>query len=81
MTTRGQMAELLEVIGGVYDQALEVLSGVDMDAILWVSNVDDMITYPALYEEYSSPGATKQPISLNLRALPWCVIPTARIKV
>jgi corrinoid protein of di/trimethylamine methyltransferase len=55
----GQMAELLEVIGGVYDQALEVLSGVDMDAILWVSNVDDMITYPALYEEYFQPWCHK----------------------
>lgn len=54
-----EMAELLEAMIGVYDQSLEVLSGVDMDAILWVSNVDDMITYPALYEEHFQPWCRK----------------------
>ena len=54
-----QMAELLEALEGVYDQLLDVLSGVDMDAILWSSNVDDMITYPALYAEYFQPWCQK----------------------
>ena len=30
-----------------------------MDAVLWVSNVDDMITYPTLYEEYFQPWCRK----------------------
>ncbi len=54
-----QMAELMKAMEGVYDQTLEVLSGVDMDAVLWVSNVDDMITYPTLYEEYFQPWCRK----------------------
>jgi corrinoid protein of di/trimethylamine methyltransferase len=54
-----QMAELIEAMDGVYDQTLDVLAGVDMDAILWIANVDDMITYPKLYEEYFQPWCRK----------------------
>lgn len=54
-----RMAELLEALEGVYDQALEVLAGAGMDAVLWVANVDDMITYPALYEEHFQPWCRK----------------------
>ena len=54
-----QMAQLLEAMNVVYDQALDVLSGVDMDAILWMANVDDMITYPSLYAEYFQPWCQK----------------------
>ncbi len=54
-----QMAALMEAMEGVYDQALDVLSGVDMDAILWAANLDDMITYPTLYEEYFQPWCRK----------------------
>ena len=54
-----QMAELLEAVEGVYDQMLDVLLGVDMDAILWSANVDDMITYPTLYAEYFQPWCRK----------------------
>lgn len=53
------MAGLLDAMGNVYDQALDVLSGVDMDAVLWMANVDDMITYPALYAEYFQPWCRK----------------------
>ncbi|MDP6873024.1 MAG: cobalamin-dependent protein [Alphaproteobacteria bacterium] len=54
-----EMAELLEAMDRVFDQVLDVLTGVEMDAILWMSNVDDMITYPALYEEYFQPWCHK----------------------
>ena len=54
-----QLAELLEAMEGVYDQALDVLSGVQMDALLWMANVDDMITYSTLFAEYFQPWARK----------------------
>jgi corrinoid protein of di/trimethylamine methyltransferase len=54
-----QMAELLEALTGVYDQLLEVLADGNLDAVMWSSNVDDMITYPALYEEYFLPWCHK----------------------
>ena len=54
-----EMAALLDALEGVYDQLLEVLSGAKLDAILWSANVDDMITYPALYEEYFLPWCHK----------------------
>jgi len=54
-----EMAELLAAMEGVYDQMLEVLSGAEMDAILWMANVDDMITYPTLYAEYFQPWCLK----------------------
>ena len=54
-----QMAELMAAMEGVYDQLLDVLSGVQMDALLWMANVDDMITYSTLYAEYFQPWARK----------------------
>ena len=54
-----EMAELLDALEGVYEQLLETLSGVEMDAMMWVSNVDDMITYPSLYAEYFQPWCLK----------------------
>ncbi len=54
-----QMAELLDALEGIYDQLLEVVAGAKVDAILWSANVDDMITYPALYEEYFLPWCHK----------------------
>ncbi len=54
-----EMAELLTAMERVYDQLLDVLSGVEMDAILWVANVDDMITYPKLYAEHFQPWCRK----------------------
>jgi corrinoid protein of di/trimethylamine methyltransferase len=54
-----QMMELVKAMEGVYEQTLEVLSGVEMDAIMWVANVDDMITYPTLYEEHFQPWCRK----------------------
>ena len=50
-----EMAVLLDALGGMYDQLIEVLSGVEMDSLLWMANVDDMLTYPKLYEEHFKP--------------------------
>jgi corrinoid protein of di/trimethylamine methyltransferase len=54
-----QMAGLLEALEGVYDQLLDVLAGSGIDAVVWSANVDDMITYPALYEEHFLPWCHK----------------------
>jgi len=54
-----QMAELLEALEGAYNQLLPVLAGAGLDAVMWSSNVDDMITYPSLYEEYFLPWCHK----------------------
>ena len=50
-----EIAMLIEALEGVYEQLIEVLSGAEMDALLWVSNVDDMLTYPKLYQEHFQP--------------------------
>ncbi|MDP6691801.1 MAG: corrinoid protein [Alphaproteobacteria bacterium] len=54
-----QMAELLEALEGVFDQLLDILAGAKADAVMWSANVDDMITYPTLYEEYFLPWCHK----------------------
>ncbi len=54
-----QMAELLEALTGAYDTLLEILAGGELEAVMWSSNIDDMITYPALYEEYFQPWCHK----------------------
>ena len=54
-----EMAELVEAVELAYDQSLDILSGAQMDAVLWVSNVDDMITYPDLYKKHFQPYIRK----------------------
>jgi len=54
-----EMGALLEALEGMYDQLLEVLSGVEMDALMWMANIDDMLTYPRLYEEHFMPWCRK----------------------
>ncbi len=54
-----QMAALIEALGNYYDQLIEVLAASGVDAVHWSANVDDMITYPALYEEHFLPWCHK----------------------
>lgn len=54
-----QMAALVEALEGPYNQLIEILAGSAVDAVLWSANVDDMITYPALYEEHFMPWCHK----------------------
>jgi len=52
-----EIAELIEVIDPIYRRLIEILAASPADAVMWSSNVDDMITYPAYYEK---------------DILPWC---------
>ncbi|MBW1786417.1 MAG: corrinoid protein [Deltaproteobacteria bacterium] len=54
-----EMGALAEALTVVYDQLIDVLAGSGADAVLWSANVDDMITYPSLYEEHFLPWCRK----------------------
>ena len=53
------MAALIEALAGYYEKSIELLAASGADAVAWSANVDDMITYPALYEEYFQPWCHK----------------------
>jgi 5-methyltetrahydrofolate--homocysteine methyltransferase len=50
---------LVEALTTYYEKILDVLAGSGADAVAWSANVDDMITYPSLYEEYFKPWCHK----------------------
>lgn len=50
-----EMAELVEALTHPYNQLLEILADSGADGVLWSANVDDMITYPSLFEEHFMP--------------------------
>jgi len=52
-----EMRLLADVLESTYNQLIDILAKSPCDAVLWSANVDDMITYPSLYEE---------------EFLPWC---------
>lgn len=52
-----EMRNLAEALESPYNQLIGILADSPCEAILWSGNVDDMITYPALYEK---------------EFLPWC---------
>ena len=52
-----EIAELVEVLEPIYRRLIDILAGSPADVVMWSSNVDDMITYPAYYEK---------------DILPWC---------
>jgi len=52
-----EIAELIEVLEPIYRRLIELLAASPADVVMWSSNVDDMITYPAYYEK---------------DILPWC---------
>ncbi|MBW1816956.1 MAG: hypothetical protein JRJ60_07330 [Deltaproteobacteria bacterium] len=54
-----EMGALAEALTVVYEQLIDVLAGSGADAVLWSANVDDMITYPSLYEEHFLPWCRK----------------------
>jgi corrinoid protein of di/trimethylamine methyltransferase len=64
-----EMAHLAEALGHTYDQLLDVLAESGVDAVLWSANVDDMITYPALYEEHFLPWCHKAADRLSERGI------------
>ena len=54
-----EMRELAHALEHAYNQVIPVLADSPADAILWSANVDDMITYPALYEKEFLPWCRK----------------------
>jgi corrinoid protein of di/trimethylamine methyltransferase len=54
-----EMGALAEALESPYNQLLDILADSGVDVVLWSANVDDMITYPALYEEHFQPWCHK----------------------
>jgi corrinoid protein of di/trimethylamine methyltransferase len=64
-----EMRELAEALTNAYDQLINVLADSPADAILWSANVDDMITYPSLYEKEFLPWCHKASEALHTRGI------------
>jgi corrinoid protein of di/trimethylamine methyltransferase len=64
-----EMRELAEALANAYDQLIGVLADSPADAILWSANVDDMITYPSLYEKEFLPWCRKAAKALHARGI------------
>jgi corrinoid protein of di/trimethylamine methyltransferase len=54
-----EMELLIEALTITYNQLIDVLADSGADAVFWSANVDDMITYPSLYENYFLPWCHK----------------------
>ncbi|MBN2034812.1 MAG: corrinoid protein [Deltaproteobacteria bacterium] len=54
-----EMRNLAEALESTYNQLVGILADSPCDAVLWSANVDDMITYPALYEKDFLPWCHK----------------------
>ena len=54
-----EMRMLAEALEEPYNQVIRILAGSPCDAVLWSANVDDMITYPELYEKEFMPWIRK----------------------
>jgi len=54
-----EMRYLAEALEAPYQQLIGILADSPCDAVLWSANVDDMITYPALYEKDFLPWCHK----------------------
>jgi len=63
------MSFLAEALESTYNQLIKILADSPCDAILWSANVDDMITYPALYEEHFLPWCLKAADSLGPKGI------------
>ena len=64
-----EMRELAEALESPYNQLIGILAGSPCDAVLWSANVDDMITYPALYEKEFLPWCHKAADSLSPKGI------------
>ena len=54
-----EMAHLAEALETPYNQLIDILAESGVDGVMWSSNVDDMITYPALYRKHFQPWCHK----------------------
>jgi hypothetical protein len=64
-----EMGLLAEALESPYKQLLGILADSPCDAVLWSANVDDMVTYPGLYEKDFLPWCHKAADSLNPRGI------------
>ena len=60
-----EMSALAEALEHFYNQALPIIAESPADCVLWSANVDDMITYPELYEEHFLPWCQKAAQALH----------------
>ena len=64
-----EMAELADALVHPYNQLLDILADSGADAVLWSANVDDMITYPELYEKHFMPWCHKAADKLSPKGI------------
>jgi len=64
-----EMRNLAEALELPYNQLIGILADSPCDAVLWSANVDDMITYPALYEKDFLPWCHKAADSLSPKGI------------
>ncbi len=64
-----EMRNLAEALESPYNQLIGILADSPCDAVLWSANVDDMITYPELYEKDFLPWCHKAADSLNPKGI------------
>jgi corrinoid protein of di/trimethylamine methyltransferase len=64
-----EMGLLAEALESPYNQLIDILAGSPCDAVLWSANVDDMITYPALYEKEFLPWCHKAAEKLHANGI------------
>jgi len=64
-----EMAELAEALERPYNQLISILADSGVDAVLWSANVDDMITYPAYFEECFLPWCLKAAEALKPKGI------------
>ena len=64
-----EMGLLAEALAQHYDQVIEILAESPAEMVIWSANVDDMITYPSLYEEHFLPWCHKAAEKLRPRGI------------
>jgi len=64
-----EMKNLVEALESPYNQLIEILADSPCDAVLWSANVDDMITYPSLYEKEFLPWCHKAADALRPKGI------------
>lgn len=64
-----EMACLTEALEYTYNQLITILANSPADAILWSANVDDMITYPAYFENQILPWCQKASHTLRSKGI------------
>ncbi len=67
---RGEMEEFAAGIAPFYEQLLDFYKTADVDCVLWGSNYDETITYPAFFEEQILPWLRRASVVLRPRGIP-----------